>query len=230
MWWEPFKTLFTTGEAITSPVNWSGLLMLRQWFVGSENHFQISSAYVQLFISRVNCGRVQCVPRCETTSNTKDWLLHLLNLGADCALEERNKPQMVDVSAAQTCRFANWSWTCKLFETGLGPVWNQQTPPTINLFASDQNAPNITARANFRCTNFKGLREKMHRANNTNRICSLGISQTCQNFGGHTIRSLTKSTKDWGLFRRVNNPKYKTSINMHKAKHKYVIIQVNCPP
>ena len=126
------------------------------WFVGSENHFQISSAYVQLYISRVNCGRVQCVPRCETTSNTKDWLLHLLNLGADCALEEHNKLQMVDVSAAQTCRFANWSWTCKLFETGLGPVWNQRTPPTINLFASDQNAPNLTARVNFRCTNFWG--------------------------------------------------------------------------
>ena len=152
-WWELFKTILLWEHRLFSQ---QGKLSHLLWFVGSENHFQISLAYVQLYISRVNCGRVQCVPRCETTSNTKDWLLHLLNFGADCALEEHNKLQMVDVSAAQTCRFANWSWTCKLFETGLGPVWNQQTPPTINLFASDQNAPNLTARVNFWCTNFWG--------------------------------------------------------------------------
>ena len=148
--------------------------------MGSENHFQIPSAYVQLYISRVNCGRVQCVPRCETTSNTKDWLLHLLNFGADCALEEHNKLQMVDVSAAQTCRFANWSWTCKLFETGLGPVWNQQTPPTINLFASDQNAPNLRARVNSRCTNLRQTTQieyilRVQISNNSGELSSLAI-------------------------------------------------------
>ena len=128
-WWsdENHLRLFFSWSTDSFHIGGSYHISCDLWFLGSENHFQISSAYVQLYISRVNCGRVQCVPRCETTSNTKDWLLHLLNLGADCALEEHNKLQMVDVSAAQTCRFANWSWTCKLFETGLGPVWNQAT-------------------------------------------------------------------------------------------------------